>query len=151
MGRFLRATAIGLTMLAVQLVPVMAQDVTLDRALRQFGAGLAIATDPALVVRGDFNADGLEDVAAIVRGSDRSSFVIFHASDEGFEINPLYRNLPDDVQLRLVEPGRHRVVGPQHTVTIDSPAVELVFPGRSSAMYVWRRDRYQVYGTERLD
>lgn len=151
MGRSLRAIVIGSTMLAAQVVPALGQDARLDRALSRFDADLAIATDPGLVVRGDFNADGREDVAAIVRGSDRSSFVIFHASPAGFQINPLYRNLPDDAELELVEPGRHRVVGPQHTVTLNSPAVELVIPGRSSAMYVWRRNRYQVYGTERLD
>jgi hypothetical protein len=33
-------------------------------------------------------------------------------------------------------------------VQLKNAAVELIFPGRSSAMYVWENGRYQVYGTE---
>lgn len=150
MGHPSHAALASLAILVAHAAPALGQDARLDRALRKFDADLAIVTEPGLVVRGDFNADSREDVAAIVHGPERSSFVIFHASADGYQINPLYTNLPDGAELRLVEPGRHKVIGPQRSVSLDSPAVELIFPGRSSAMYVWRRYRYQVYGTERF-
>jgi hypothetical protein len=88
-------------------------------------------------------------VAAIVEGPERSAFVIFHSQPDRFAPHPLFTNLPPGpVELRVLQPGRHRVIGPQRSVVIEMPAVELVFPGRSSAMYVWRDGRYRVLGTE---
>jgi hypothetical protein len=55
---------------------------------------------------------------------------------------------PGDVELRLVPPGRHRVLGLQALIEHPNHGIELVFPGRASALYIWRGDRYQVFGTE---
>jgi hypothetical protein len=145
----------------IRLVPIVAgfvlatgshltaQDAQLDRAIRSFHADFRLSSDQARTARGDFNGDGRVDVAAIVEGPNRAAFVIFHAQPGRFEPHPLFTSLPPGpVELRVLEPGRHRVVGPQRSVVITTSAVELVFPGRSSAMYVWRDGRYHVLGTE---
>ncbi len=145
----------------IRLVPILAgfvmatgshlnaQDTQLDRAIRSFHSDFRLSSDRARTARGDFNGDGREDVAAIVEGPNRSAFVIFHAQPGGFTPHPLFTSLPPGrVELRVLEPGRHRVVGPQRSVVTTTSAVELIFAGRSSAMYVWRDGRYHVLGTE---
>ena len=129
--------------------PVRAQDGALQSAMRAFGPDMTIPEGENLSVRADFNGDGREDVAAVVRGPDRSALVVFHSTGDGYEMMPLYTRLPSgDVQLRLVPSGRRSVVGKAGGVQLKNAAVELIFPGRSSAMYVWEGGRYQVYGTE---
>ena len=145
----------------IRLVPIVAgfvvatgshlpaQNAQLDRAIQSFHTDFRLSSDRTRTARGDFNGDGREDVAAIVEGPERSAFVIFHAQPDRFAPHPLFTNLPPgSVELRVLQPGRHRVIGPQRSVVIKAPAVELVFPGRSSAMYVWRDGRYRVLGTE---
>jgi hypothetical protein len=129
--------------------PARAQESALQRAMRAFGPEMTIPEGGNLSIRADFNGDGREDVAAVVRGPDRSALVVFHSTGDEYEMLPLYTRLPSgDVQLRLVPAGRRSVVGNAGGVRLKNPAVELIFPGRSSAMYVWENGRYQVYGTE---
>jgi hypothetical protein len=129
--------------------PAQAQENALESAVRAFGPDMTLPEGENQSVRGDFNGDGREDVAAVVRGPDRSALVVFHSTGDGYDMRPLYTRLPSgDVQLHLVPPGRRSVVGNAAGVQLKNPAVELVFPGRSSAMYVWEGGRYQVYGTE---
>jgi hypothetical protein len=121
----------------------------LARAVESYAPGMSLSSDPSLVHRGDFNGDGLEDVAAVLQSDGKSALVIFNASQNGYRAHPLYASLPGGPwRLDVVPPGRHRVLGQEGAVDLSSPAIELVFPGRSSAMYVWRGNRYQVYGTE---
>ena len=129
--------------------PAHAQESALQSAMRAFGPDMTIAEGENLSIRADFNGDGREDVAAVVRGPDRSALVVFHSTGDGYEMMPLYTRLPSgDVQLRVVSAGRRSVVGNAGSVQLKNAAVELIFPGRSSAMYVWENGRYQVYGTE---
>ena len=129
--------------------PARAQENALQSAVRAFGPDMVLPEGENLSVRADFNGDGREDVAAVLRGPDRSALVVFHSARDGYDMMPLYTRLPSgDVQLRLVPAGRRSVVGNAAGVRLENPAVELIFPGRSSAMYVWEGGRYQVYGTE---
>lgn len=129
--------------------PARAQENALQSAIRAFGPDMTIPEGEHLSIRGDFNGDGREDVAAVVRGPDRSALVVFHSTGDGYDMRPLYTRLPSgDVQLRLVPAGRRSVVGNAAGVQLKNPGVELIFPGRSSAIYVWEKGRYQVYGTE---
>lgn len=128
--------------------PAYAQDSAINQALSSVDPSLAY--DPNAARVGDFNGDGLEDVAAIVAGPEKRALVVFHPTPNGgYVAYPLYATLPPgDVDLRLVPPGRHRVLSPQGVVEHATPALELIFPGRSSALYVWRNGRYQVFATE---
>lgn len=128
--------------------PVRAQDPSIADALG--GVDPTLAYDPNAARVGDFNADGLEDVAAIVAGPQRRALVVFHPTPNGgYVAYPLYATLPPgEVDLRLVPPGRHRVQGPHGVVEHETPGIELIFPGRSSALYLWRDGRYQVFATE---
>lgn len=129
--------------------PASAQESPLQSAMRAFGPDMTIPEGENLSIRGDFNGDGREDVAAVVRGPDRSALVVFHSTGDGYEMVPLYTRLPSgDVELRVVPAGRRPIVGNSGIVQLKNAAVELIFPGRSSAMYVWGGGRYQVYGTE---
>jgi len=129
--------------------PAHAQESALQSAMRAFGPDMTIPEGENLSIRADFNGDGSEDVAAVVRGPDRSALVVFHSTGDGYEMMPLYTRLPSgDVLLRVVPSGRRSVVGKAGGVQLKNAAVELIFPGRSSAMYVWEGGRYQVYGTE---
>jgi hypothetical protein len=129
--------------------PAHAQESAFQSAMRAFGPDMTLAEGENLSIRADFNGDGREDVAAVVRGPDRSALVVFHATGDDYEMMPLYTRLPSgDVQLRVVPSGRRSVVGKAGGVQLKNAAVELIFPGRSSAMYVWENGRYQVYGTE---
>ena len=124
-----------------------AQDHALLQAVSEFDASLTVA--PGWTRAADFDADGLEDVAAILDGGDRHAFVVFRATPHGYEIHPLYATLPNgDFDLRLLPPGRRRVLGAEGVLEHSAPALELVFPGRSSAIYAWRGGRFQIFATE---
>ena len=121
------------------------------------GSSLMKAPDPALklaslLARPLVKICGLtreEDVAAVIEDGDKSALVIFNSSQSGYRAYPLYARLPAGPwRLDVVPPGRHRILGAKGAIDLASPAIELVFPGRSSAMYVWEGNRYQVYGTE---
>ena len=140
--------AIGLLALAPARAYGQGTD-ALAGAVQSYSEGMSLSGDPAMVHRADFNGDGLQDVAAVLEGEDKSALVIFNSSQNGYRAYPLYARLPAGPwRLDVVPPGRHRVLGPKGAVDLASPAIELVFPGRSSAMYVWEGNRYQVYGTE---
>ena len=146
-----RTLGIALALLAPTGRDALAQepDDALAEAIRSFAPAASLSSDPALMHTADFNGDGRPDVAAVVEGGERSALVIFHATPSGYRVYALYASLPPGpLQLKVVPPGRHRVLGAAGTVQVASPALELVFPGKSSAMYAWRDGRYQVYGTE---
>jgi hypothetical protein len=124
-------------------------DAGLAEAIRAFDPALSLSADPALTQTADFNGDGREDVAAILEGGGKSSLVIFHRTAGGYRPYALYASLPaGPARLRVVPAGRHRALGAAGTLETTAPSLELVFPGRSSAMYVWGNGRYQVHGTE---
>jgi hypothetical protein len=146
----LRTFGIALVLLAVTARGAAAQpDAALADAVRSYDPAAALSTNPALVHTQDFNGDGQPDVAAVLESEAKSALVIFHRTPSGFRAFSLYASLPPGpMELRVVPPGRHRVLSPQGTVVLSAPAVELVFPGKSSAMYVWGSNRYQVFPTE---
>jgi hypothetical protein len=146
----LRTFGIALVLLAVTARGAAAQpDAALADAVRSYDPAAALSTNPALVHTEDFNGDGQPDVAAVLESEAKSALVIFHRTPSGFRAFSLYASLPPGpMELRVVPPGRHRVLSPQGTVVLSAPAVELVFPGKSSAMYVWGSNRYQVFPTE---
>lgn len=126
-----------------------AQDASLERAARAYDPAFRWSNDVP-PVRGDFNGDGSTDVAAILESAERRSLVVFHGGEDGYSPFPLYTRLPrGEVSLRRVDPGRYRVLGPPGAVELRHESVELVFPGRSSALYAWKNGRYDTYGTER--
>lgn len=135
-------------LLVVAAPHARAQDSALIAAARSVDASLGY--DPGRTRVADFNGDGLADVAAILVGPRRQALVVFHATPQGgYAPYPLYATLPEgEVELRLVPAGRHRVLGLEGVVEHAIPAIELAFPGRSSALYVWRDGGYQVFGTE---
>lgn len=140
---------IALLILAGPSARAQVPDAALRDAVRAYDSRMSLASDPALVQSADFTGDGRTDVAAVLEGGGKTAFVIFNRTPSGFEPHALYASLPRaDYRLRVLAPGRYRVVGGQGTVEVTTSAAELVFPGRSSAMYVWRGDRYQVHGTE---
>ena len=123
-----------------------AQEEALDQAVQEFDPGMSLGASRVI---GDFDGDGRPDVATILMGSGRRMLVVFHRKERGFVAHPLYANLPEgDVELRLVPPGNRRVLGAPGMVELQSPGLELSFPGRSSALYAWRGGRYQSFGTE---
>ncbi|MGH7557576.1 MAG: hypothetical protein ACREMD_07330 [Gemmatimonadota bacterium] len=145
----IRTLGVAALAIAAAADPVRAQESALQGAIRSFGPDMSLPDEQALVIREDFNGDGRQDVAAVVKGPDRSALVVFHGTPQGYEMHPLYTRLPKgDIQLRVVPSGRQSVVGNAGAVQLVHPAIELIFPGRSSAMYAWEKDRYQVYGTE---
>ena len=124
-------------------------DPALTDAVQAYDPAAAVSTDPALVHIEDFNGDGRPDVAAVLESEAKAALVIFHRTPSGYRAFSLYASLPPGpLELRVVPPGRHRVLGPQGTINVSAPALELIFPGKSSAMYVWGANRYQVYPTE---
>ncbi|HYO46611.1 MAG TPA: hypothetical protein VEY33_07985 [Gemmatimonadota bacterium] len=141
--------ALALLALASPSAPAQEPDAALAEAIRSFDPGATLSLDPALVHAADFNGDGRQDVAAVLEGGGKSALVIFNRTPSGYRAYVLYAALPQGpLQLRVVPPGRHRILGPEGTVEVASPALELVFPGRASAMYAWGEGRYLVYGTE---
>ena len=145
-----RLPTLALTLGLVFSQPARAQDSALVDAVRAFESSIAFDLDTTGTHVADFNGDGLPDAAAILVAPEQRALVVFNArEDGGYAIHPLYTVLPPgDVELRLVPPGRHRVLGPQALVEHAHPGIELVFPDRASALYLWRGDRYQVFGTE---
>lgn len=142
-------SALAILALTSATAPAQEPDAALAEAIRSYDPGASLSSDPALVHAADFNGDGHQDVAAVLEGGGKSALVIFHRTPSGYRAYALYAALPAGrLQLRVVPPGRHRTLGSQGTVEITSPALELVFPGRSSAMYAWGEGRYQVHGTE---
>ena len=124
-------------------------DAGLAEAIRAFDPAASLSADPALTQTADFNGDGREDVAAVLEAGGKSALVIFNRTAGGYRPYALYASLPGGpVRLHVVPPGRHRVLGAAGTLETTAPSLELVFPGRSSAMYVWGNGRYQVHGTE---
>ncbi|MBW3660207.1 MAG: hypothetical protein KY397_01055 [Gemmatimonadetes bacterium] len=123
------------------------QEADLASALGGYDASLRPLGD--LVVHADFDGDGDRDFAAVVTDGSRSVFLVLQAGEGEWQVRPLYARLPDvPVRLRVIQPGSHRVLDAQRTVELRDPGVELIFPGRSSALYAWRDGRWQVYGTE---
>lgn len=144
-----RAAGLALLTVGLVVVPARGQEAALQNAIRSFSPEMGLADEEGLMVREDFNGDGRQDVAAVVRGPDRSALIVFHSTPQGYEMHPLYTRLPrGEVRLRVVPSGRQPIVGNSGSVQLANPAVELIFPGRSSAMYAWEEGRYQVYGTE---
>ena len=143
---------LGLALALLALGPPRAEaqdDPALAEAVAAYAAGMALSADPARVHVADFTGDGRPDVAAVLEGNGRSALVIFNRTARGYQAHPLYASLPSAPwELRAVGPGRHRILGPEGTVELSAPAIELVFPGRSSAIYAWRGNRSQVFGTE---
>jgi hypothetical protein len=139
---------LALALVAVLAPPLRAQDPALQAAVRSFDP--AASLDAGRVRVADFNGDGLDDVSAVLVAPERHALVAFHALAEGgYVAYPLYAVLPQgDAVLRIIPPGRVRVLGPQGAIDLAASGLELVFPGKSSALYVWRDGRYQVYGTE---
>jgi hypothetical protein len=119
-------------------------------AAREFDPELMFPSEGGIAHIADFDGDEREDVAAVLTARDRRALVVFRATREGYEAHPLYASLPaGDLALRLVPAGRHRVLDPQGMIEHENPAIELVFPGRSSALYVWRDGRFRVFELER--
>jgi hypothetical protein len=143
--------ALGFAIAAVTLTAARAlaqPDAGLAEAVRAYDPAASVSDDPSPQTA-DFNGDGSDDVAAVLVGGARSALVIFNRTADGYRPYALYASLPGGpVQLRVVPPGRHRVLGAVGALETTAPSLELVFPGRSSAMYVWERGRYQVHGTE---
>lgn len=128
---------------------VMGDRAALESAATALEPGLRLPDNSALLQAADFTGDGELDVGAVLRDGSRSALVVFHATASGYRAHPLYTTLPPgDVAIRIVPPGRHRVQGPEGTIELTSPALELILPGRTSALYVWTGDRYAVYPTE---
>ncbi len=143
---------IGPALLAALLAaaPALAQPAGIADAIRSVDPALRPLDGPGAMHEADFDGDGRVDVALLLTDGRRTSLVSFHDGGSGWVPNPLYRNLPaGDVQVRLVPPGRYRVLDPRGSIETSAPAIEIVFPGSSSALYVFREGRYQVFGTER--
>lgn len=145
-----RVLGIAIAAVAVTAARALAQpDAGLAEAVAAYDPAASISSDPAPLTA-DFNGDGREDVAAVLTGNGgKSALVIFNRTASGFRPYALYASLPaGPVRLQVVPPGRHRVLGATGALQTATASLELVFPGRSSAMYVWGGGRYQVHGTE---
>lgn len=143
------AIALLVTALPVSSARAQVAEAALRDAVEAYDSRMSLTSDAELVQSADFTGDGRPDVAAVLEGGGRSALVIFNRTATGYAPHALYASLPQaGYRLRIVPPGRYRTLGAQGAVEIGSSAVELVFPGRSSAMYVWGGDRYHVHGTE---
>lgn len=141
-----RTLGIAIAAVAIAASRVAAQpDAGLAEAVRAYDATASVERSQVA----DFNGDGREDVATVLQGSGKSALVIFNRTADGYRPYALYASLPPGpVELRVIPAGRHRVLGAAGALETTAPSIELVFPGRSSAMYVWGNGRYQVHGTE---
>lgn len=148
----MRISVLSVTIMALGFVvaPAASQDLeSVADAARDYDPALALPHADGLVHVADFDGDGREDVVAILVGTDRRALVVFRRLNGAYQPLPLYAALPaSDIELRVVPPGSRRILGGEGMVEHLTPAIELVFPGRSSALYVWRRGRFQVFGTE---
>lgn len=141
------ASILGVAAIFLVAGSARGQDPDLLGALGRYDASLSPVE--GLVVRADFDGDGDRDAAAVVTDGRDRAFLVLESDEGAWRVHPLYARLPDTpVRLRVVPPGRHRVLGAKGTVQLTSSGVELVFPGRSSALYVYERGRWQVHGTE---
>jgi hypothetical protein len=123
---------------------------TVAETIQAFDPTLTFPAEGGIVHVSDFDGDGREDVTTVLVGTERRALVVFRATPRGYEPHPLYASLPGgDFELRIVAPGRRRVLDPQGMIEHATPALELVFPGRSSALYVWREGRFRVFQLER--
>lgn len=145
-----RTLGIAIAAVTIAATRAMAQpDAGFAEAIRAYDPAASLSADPGLTKTADFSGDGREDVAAVLEGGGKSALVIFNRAASGYRPYALYASLPPGpVELRVVPPGRHRVLGGAGALETAAPSLELVFPGRSSAMYVWGNGRYQVHGTE---
>jgi hypothetical protein len=124
-------------------------DDAVTAALGALDPALVPADGPATVQTGDFDGDGGMDVAMIVTDGRRRALAAFHGGPRGYQGHILHNRLPDGpVRIRVVPPGRYRSLGERGYVDVASDAIELVFPGRSSALYAWDGQRYRVHATE---
>ena len=145
--KVLSALAVAFTSWATAAAPASAQErpSAIAAAVRQFDPDLAIP-EGGILHMADFDGDGREDVAAILTAPGRRALIVLRAVRGGYEPHPLYASLPPgEFELRLVPPGRHRVLDPQGMIEHVNPGLELVFPRRSSALYVWRDGRFRVF------
>lgn len=144
-----RTIAGTLALAALVAPPAAGQEVDPSDAVASYDPAFRPA-GPDLTLTADLDGDGRTDVAAIVTDGSRRALVVFHRRSHGWLPIPLYAPLPaGPVEVRILPPGRHRVLGPEGAVRVEGPSIELVFPGRSSAIYVWRGDRYVAFPTER--
>lgn len=149
MKNLVRTACLTALSVACLIAPASAQDAALAAAVSAYDPDLRLPEGADLVQWADFTGDGRPDVAAVLSDAQRTSLVIFNATPGGFQPHPLYGDLPrGPLVLRPVLPGWHRVLGRAGSVELTSPAVELVFPGRSSAIYAWQDGRYRVHPTE---
>ena len=148
---FLRISLAIVLLLALPGSGALAQvaEPALQDAVQAYDSRMSLTSDPELLKTADFNGDGRPDVAAVLEGGGRSALVIFNRTASGYAPHALYASLPSaGFRLRVVPAGRYRTLDAGGMVEIGAAAVELVFPGRSSAMYVWAGDRNQVHPTE---
>lgn len=140
----LAVTILGAFEVAPAQVPADAEAV-----VRDWDAAFRLVEDSELLRRGDFNGDGREDVVAVVTDGTRSVLVVLQSGPDGWSAVPLFTRMPPGrYLLRVVPPGHHRILGPEGTIRTSTDSIELVFPGRASALYVRERGGYRVYGTE---
>lgn len=143
-----------LVLLAVGMVgsagPAVAQvDEAVAGALRALNPAFAPADGPATAQAGDFDGDGRADVAVIVTDGRRRALVALHGGPGGYGGHILHNRLPDgSVRIHVAPPGRRPALEERGYVDLATDAIELVFPGRSSALYAWDGERYRVHATE---
>ena len=103
---------LALALLAMQPSLTYAQDdPELAEAIRGYATGMSLSADPANHYVADFTGDGRPDVAAVLDSDGRSALVIFNRTARGYQAYPLYASLPAGPwQLRVEEPGRHRIL-----------------------------------------
>lgn len=120
-----------------------------EAALRELDPTMVVVDGPGTLQRGDFDGDGTADVAALVTDGRRRSLVAIHGGVGGGRAHLLHARLPDGpVRLRVLAPGRQAALEARGYVDLGTDSIELVFPGRSSAIYAWDGGRYRVIPTE---
>lgn len=130
--------------------PLAAQvDPGVQSALHDLAPAFRVREGPDALRTGDFDGDGTTDVVAIVTDGRQEALAIFHTGSDGVQAHLVNARLPAGaVKLRVVPPGRHRVLDARGSVILRTEAVELVLPGRWSAIYAWEGGRYRAFPTE---